>query len=145
MTRKDIILGAIAVCALIGAVVMAVMNSGGNEYREGLDRLSYWTCLNDECGAAFEMTLAEFEEVSAKNDGYTPCPDCGKITTRRANICPHCSEIVKLLEHERMPDRCPHCEKLIGMGRGGDAAHRHADGEVHSHDYVEPDHDHDGP
>jgi len=118
MTRRDIVLSLIAVGAIVGAGVFAARNFGGSQYNEGLDRLSYWTCRNNECGAEFEITLAEFGDLSEANDGHVPCPDCGKLTTSRASLCPHCSEPIVLLAHGRMPDRCPHCEQLIGMGRG---------------------------
>ncbi len=114
MTRRDIILGVIAVGAIVGAGVFAAKHLASSSNSEGLDRLSYWSCRNDECGIKFEMPLSEFGKLSEANDGHIPCPECGKLTTKRASLCPHCSEPVDMLEHERMPDRCPHCDEPIG-------------------------------
>ena len=144
MTKKDVILSVIAGAALVGAGVMTVINLTGSGEPEGLDRLSYWVCRNDDCGGEFEITLAQFQQLSDENEGYVPCPKCQKRTTVRATPCANCMRIVPTLEHDRLPDRCPFCEKPIGMGRGQDL-HRHADGTTHAHDGDTDGHQHEGP
>ncbi len=144
MTRKDIILSIVAGSALIAAGVITTMNLRGAANPEGLDRPSFWVCRNVDCGSEFDITLAEFQEQSAANDGYVPCPDCGKRTTVRANPCPSCLKNVPTLEHDRLPDRCPYCDEPLGMGRG-QGLHRHDDGTTHAHDEDGDGHGHEGP
>ncbi|MFI4897844.1 MAG: hypothetical protein ACIARR_08465 [Phycisphaerales bacterium JB059] len=144
MTKKDLILSGIAGAGFAGAVVMTIINLRGQGPTEGLDRLSFWVCRNVDCATEFDITLAEFQALSEANDGYVPCPECGKRTTVRANPCPSCLKNVPTLEHDRLPDRCPHCDEPIGMGRGQNL-HRHADGTTHAHDNDADGHGHEGP
>lgn len=114
---------------------------------EGLDNaMTYWRCLNETCGAGFQMTRAElYRTVEAGPPSGEPpqltvaelnaqsvcglegtplwCPECGSYLIGKAYPCPHCGGLVPVLKaHGRLPDVCEHCGRNPSLPAGEEDA-----------------------
>lgn len=105
---------------------------------EGMDRMTYWKCLNPGCGKEFSMTIGEsiariqagppegiareltLAELNAQSlcglslDSPLWCPYCGSYLIGRAHPCPHCGALVVVGPHGMLPDVCASCGRNPG-------------------------------
>lgn len=100
---KGIIVAAVVVVAIAGWWLYSPANNAN--FPEGTE----WLCESPSCKTAFNLSVKQLGEYSAKHPGDPiKCPKCNTRAIR-AEKCQHCGK------HFPMPrdaqHRCPHCGK----------------------------------
>ena len=118
--KKKVMLGLIIVCLVLAIGITAVTNmggsgGGGSRSNEPVQML----CMNEECGADFEMSAEEYREQMMQGGMMGPgpmaqtpieCPECGMRSAFRAVKCKECGTIfMQDYTSGDFPDRCPEC------------------------------------
>lgn len=124
--------------ASVGLATWVVIHYLTRPHPEGMDRITYWKCLNEGCGKEFSMTVREYVETIRKGppegiareltlaelnaqslcglslDSPLWCPYCGSYLIGRAHPCPHCGALVVVGPHGMLPDVCASCGRNPG-------------------------------
>ena len=120
--KKPIMIGVIAVCLIVAALV-TFARRGGSSGIEGLsdDKMTWVKCNNPSCKAEYQMSEKEYfkgqqERINplARTTPALTCEKCGKDSLYRAEKCenPACGAVFFLNSFPNdFPDRCPECKQ----------------------------------
>jgi len=118
--KKPIMIGVIAVCLIVAALV-TFARRGGSSGIEGLsdEKLIWVKCNNPNCKAEYQMSEKEYfkgqqERINplSRNTPALTCEKCGKDSLYRAEKCenPACGAVFfRNSVPNDFPDRCPKC------------------------------------
>jgi DNA-directed RNA polymerase subunit RPC12/RpoP len=119
--KKKVMLGLIILCLVLAIGITVLTNTGGSggggsRSNEPVQML----CMNEECGADFELSTEEYREHMMQGGMMGPgpmaqapieCPECGMQSAFRAVKCKECGAIfMQDYSSGDFPDRCPECE-----------------------------------
>ena len=117
--KKKVMLGLIISCIVLAIGITVVTNKGGSGGGSRSNEPVQMLCMNEECGAEFELSTEEYREYMMQGGMMGPgpmaqmpieCTECGMQSAFRAVMCKEC-EVVFMQDYSSgdFPDRCPEC------------------------------------
>ena len=118
--KKSVMIGIMVVCLVLAGVITAVTWKGGTGGTGPTGPLTLM-CINEDCGAVFELTRKELSEEMRQNPAMHPamrtmgppvvtCLECGQQTAFMARTCPQCEAVfISVPTPDGYQDRCPEC------------------------------------
>jgi len=119
-TKKKVMLGLIILCLILAVGITMMTNRGGGGFGSRGNEPVQMLCMNQECGADFELSSEEYKAQIMQGGMMGPgpmaqmpieCPECGMRSAFRAVKCKKC-ETVFMQDYTSgdFPDRCPECD-----------------------------------